>query len=219
MKLTTSPAFILTSLGITWCWLRAPGKLLGNLSNGGSVCHAPKLTVALVGRRSSAIAKRAANPRNSRTTRQIVDRVECLIWFPPQVTLGLITVADHVEHGFLGVGHQLEGERLLRIVAGFLPSSIDVLRREVGGDSRCIDAERHRGSIDLVRSWSRSHCPLPVPDGAGPSKLAPLYPKPRLSTTVTRAEFHRGDGRHRAFGRSSFTRAAASRASRRGRVP
>jgi hypothetical protein len=49
------------------------GEGRGNLSSGGSVCHWLKLTVALGGELSSAIAVGASNPMKSIVTRHIVD--------------------------------------------------------------------------------------------------------------------------------------------------
>src|SRR5215510_11240664 len=92
IKFTAPPAFILTLLGISWCSLRSrsferkggnlsSGSVSGGTAGGGSgVCHAPKLTVALARRPSSAIAKGAASPMKSIATTQKIDSVECLIW-------------------------------------------------------------------------------------------------------------------------------------------
>src|SRR5262249_7032840 len=47
IKFTVPPALIVTSWGVSWCWLRFIGETFGNLSSGGSVCQDPKLMVAL----------------------------------------------------------------------------------------------------------------------------------------------------------------------------
>src|SRR5437762_13987487 len=79
MKFTVPPALMVTSCGINSWWLRSRGERVGNLSRGGSVCHEPKLTVALARRLSSAITEGTASPTRKIATMQMIDSVECLI--------------------------------------------------------------------------------------------------------------------------------------------
>ncbi|MBA3440506.1 MAG: hypothetical protein H0T92_11615 [Pyrinomonadaceae bacterium] len=48
MKFTVPPALILATWGTNTWWLAGGGDTFGNLSSGGVVIHAPKLTVALL---------------------------------------------------------------------------------------------------------------------------------------------------------------------------
>jgi hypothetical protein len=81
IKFTDPPSFILTTLGIS-SWLLAPaGELLGYLSNGGSVIHCPKLTVALAKGPSIAIAEDAVRPIPQKVITPIIDSIECFICF------------------------------------------------------------------------------------------------------------------------------------------